>query len=104
MVNYKNNRQILIALMFILMWMFAGCKEERIVETVEDESADYHIGIVTGTTSQAGDENRAAEEILYEYKDAALDGMISHLNYPDNFVNDKEGVIRRFLVLQKTAK
>lgn len=104
MVNYKNNRQILIVIMLFFVCIFASCKRERIVETVEEESADYHIGIVTGTTSQAGDENKAAEEILYEYKDAALDGIISHLNYPDDFVNDKDGVISQITSFIKDSK
>lgn len=104
MVIYKNNRTILIIFILSLMCIFAGCEKEEIIDTVEPETADYHIGIVTGTTSQASDENKAAEEILYEYKDAALDGMISHLNYPDNFVNDKEGVISQITSFTKDEK
>lgn len=104
MVIYNNNRTILIALILSLMCIFAGCEKERDIDTVEPETADYHIGIVTGTNSQASDENKAAEEILFEYKDAALDGMISHLNYPDNFINDKEGVISQITSFTKDEK
>lgn len=53
----------------------------------------YHVGIVTGTFSQAEDEARGAEALIKEYGDVANGGMIKHVTYPDNFASELETTI-----------
>lgn len=53
----------------------------------------YHIGICTETVSQAEDDLRGAEQAVKEYGDVAQGGMIQHLTYPDNFMQEMETVI-----------
>ena len=55
--------------------------------------APYHIGICTETVSQAEDDLRGAEQAVKEYGDVAQGGMIQHLTYPDNFMQEMETVI-----------
>lgn len=57
------------------------------------EAAKIHIGIVTGTVSQGEDELRGAEAMIKEYGDAASGGMIKHVTYPDNFMQEQETTI-----------
>jgi len=57
------------------------------------EAAKIHIGIVTGTVSQGEDELRGAEAMIKEYGDAADGGMIKHVTYPDNFMQEQETTI-----------
>ncbi|WP_207736146.1 DUF3798 domain-containing protein [Fusibacter ferrireducens] len=55
--------------------------------------APFHIGIVTGTVSQGEDELRGAEAMIAKYGDAANGGMIKHVTYPDNFMQEQETTI-----------
>ncbi|MGE5529356.1 MAG: DUF3798 domain-containing protein [Patescibacteria group bacterium] len=48
----------------------------------------YKIGIVTGTVSQNEDEYRGAEAAIRAYP-----GMIKHVTYPDNFMQEQETTI-----------
>ena len=57
------------------------------------EAQKYHIGIVTGTYSQAEDEARGAEALIKEYGDVKDGGMIKHVTYPDNFASELETTI-----------
>lgn len=57
------------------------------------EASKIHIGIVTGTVSQGEDELRGAEAMIKEYGDAASGGMIKHVTYPDNFMQEQETTI-----------
>lgn len=52
-----------------------------------------HIGIVTGTVSQSEDELRGAEAMIKKYGDASDGGMIKHVTYPDNFMQEQETTI-----------
>lgn len=56
-------------------------------------NAKYHIGIVTGTYSQAEDEARGAEALIKEFGDVKDGGMIKHVTYPDNFASELETTI-----------
>lgn len=49
---------------------------------------NYKIGVVTGTVSQGEDEYRAAEQMKAKYGD-----RITHVTYPDNFMQEQETVI-----------
>jgi hypothetical protein len=53
----------------------------------------YHIGICTETVSQAEDDLRGAECAIQEYGDVSSGGMIQHITYPDNFMQEMETVI-----------
>jgi DNA-binding LacI/PurR family transcriptional regulator len=48
--------------------------------------AAFHIGVVTGSSVQGGDELLGAREAIGLYGDAGEGGMIRHLRYPDNFI------------------
>lgn len=61
--------------------------------TEAPEASKIHIGIVTGTVSQGEDELRGAEAMIKEYGDAASGGMIKHVTYPDNFMQEQETTI-----------
>jgi radical SAM superfamily enzyme with C-terminal helix-hairpin-helix motif len=53
-------------------------------------AADFHIGVVTGTVSQSEDDLRGAEKLIEEYGSVADGGMIQHVTYPDNFMQEME--------------
>ncbi len=54
---------------------------------------DFHIGIVTGTVSQSEDDLRGAERLISEYGAVSDGGMIQHVTYPDNFMDEAETTI-----------
>lgn len=62
-------------------------------------AADFHIGIVTGTVSQSEDDLRGAEKLMEEYGSVADGGMIQHLTYPDNFMQEMETTITQIVGL-----
>jgi hypothetical protein len=53
----------------------------------------FHIGVVTGTVSQSEDDLRGAERMISEYGAVSAGGMIQHLTYPDNFMDEAETTI-----------
>ncbi|PIE54575.1 MAG: hypothetical protein CSA35_05215 [Dethiosulfovibrio peptidovorans] len=55
--------------------------------------AKFHIGICTGTVSQSEDDLRGAEAMIDKYGDVADGGMIKHITYPDNFMQEMETTI-----------
>lgn len=54
---------------------------------------NFHIGIVTGTVSQSEDDLRGAERLIAEYGAVEDGGMIQHVTYPDNFMDEAETTI-----------
>lgn len=58
-----------------------------------DKKAKFHIGIVTGTVSQSEDELRGAEAFIKEYGDIDKGGIVKHVTYPDNFMQEAETTI-----------
>lgn len=62
-------------------------------------AADFHIGIVTGTVSQSEDDLRGAEKLMEEYGSVANGGMIQHVTYPDNFMQEMETTITQIVGL-----
>lgn len=63
------------------------------------DSGKIHIGIVTGTVSQGEDEIRGAEAFIKEYGSVADGGMVQHVTYPDNFMNEQETTISNIVGL-----
>lgn len=62
-------------------------------------SADFHIGVVTGTVSQSEDDLRGAERLIELYGDVANGGMVQHVTYPDNFMQEMETTITQIVGL-----
>ncbi len=63
----------------------------------DKKDAPFHIGVVTGTVSQAEDEQRGAEAMIAKYGKVSEGGMISHKNYPDNFGAEQETTIQQIV-------
>lgn len=66
--------------------------------------APFHIGICTGTVSQSEDDLRGAEQVIAEYGDVANGGMIQHITYPDNFMQEMETTISQIVGLSDDPK
>jgi len=62
-------------------------------------AAAFHIGICTGTVSQSEDDLRGAEAMIAKYGDVSDGGMIKHLTYPDNFMQEMETTISQIASL-----
>ncbi len=61
--------------------------------------AKFHIGVATETVSQAEDDLRGAERAIAEYGSVADGGMIQHITYPDNFMQEMETTISQIVGL-----
>ena len=62
-------------------------------------AAEFHIGIMTGTVSQSEDDLRGAEKMIEKYGAVADGGMIQHITYPDNFMQEMETTITQVVSL-----
>jgi len=56
-------------------------------------SADYHIAVVTGSSSVAGDEYRGILQLVASYGSAQEGGLIRHLTYPDGPVIGRDALV-----------
>ena len=65
---------------------------------------DYHIGVVSGTVSQSEDNLRGAEEIVKMYGSVDKGGMVTHVTYPDNFMQEMETTISQMVGLADDPK
>lgn len=107
-----------IMLVMLMSLAFTGCqkvdngaaKENEEASTTADagvkakfetlkEGEEYHIGIVTGTVSQAEDEFRAAEKAIELYGSADEGGIIKHDTYPDRFEAEQETTISKIVAM-----
>jgi len=88
-------RSLAIGLSLILTFGMVGCAKTTPTTTTPaaTQAKKMHIGIVTGTVSQGEDELRGAEAMIKKYGDAASGGMIKHVTYPDNFMQEQETTI-----------
>jgi hypothetical protein len=89
-------RSLAIGLSLLLTFGLVGCGNKAApTSTTPTATAvkKMHIGIVTGTVSQGEDELRGAEAMIKKYGDAANGGMIKHVTYPDNFMQEQETTI-----------
>jgi hypothetical protein len=94
--GYKMiKRLFLIGLSLIMVFSLVACTK---TPGGTDESK-IHIGIVTGTVSQGEDELRGAEAMIEKYGDADSGGMIKHVTYPDNFMQEAETTIAQIVGL-----
>lgn len=85
----KKLTTILIVLLSVCALAFAKGQTEPAAAA----SDDFHLGIVTGTVSQSEDDLRGAEALIAKYGAVADGGMIQHLTYPDNFMDEAETTI-----------
>jgi hypothetical protein len=60
-----------------------------------EAAPSYHIGIVTGDVAQGVDDLLGAKEMVRLYGDVADGGMIRHVLYPDEFMDEMETTIER---------
>jgi hypothetical protein len=73
----------------------AGKKDQQSARTpgvVQNWTVEgpFHIGILTETVSQAEDDLRGAEELIRRYGRVSEGGIIQHITYPDNFMDQQE--------------
>ena len=94
MNRYLKAAAILIAIVLV----FAGCQKKP-AEPMGPAKAAFHIGVVTGTVSQSEDDLRGAEELIKRYGKVADGGMIQHITYPDNFMDQQETTISQIVSL-----
>ena len=90
-MEVKMKRFCFIAMALVLcgaMVFAGGNRRDR-----SDSGAQYHIGVVTGTVSQSEDDLRGAEELIRRYGAVANGGIIQHVTYPDNFMDQMEVTI-----------
>lgn len=76
----------------------ASCAKDA-KETPAAGKAAFHIGVVTGTVSQSEDDLRGAEELIKRYGKVSEGGMIQHITYPDNFMDQQETTISQVVAL-----
>ncbi|MEA5016323.1 MAG: DUF3798 domain-containing protein [Candidatus Limiplasma sp.] len=65
--------------------------------TAVAETPAFHIGIATGTVAQSEDELRGAEAFIAEYGLVENGGIVSHVTYPDNFMQEQETTIAQIV-------
>ncbi|ADK79653.1 DUF3798 domain-containing protein [Sediminispirochaeta smaragdinae] len=94
----KKSLIILACLLLATGMLFAGGNQEQAAAT-GSEGAAFHIGVVTGTVSQSEDDLRGAERLIEEYGAVADGGMIQHITYPDNFMQEMETTITQIVGL-----
>ncbi len=87
-------RVMLVVLSLMMLVSLIAC-----TAAPEVDSDVMHIGIVTGTVSQGEDELRGAEAMIEKYGDADAGGMIKHVTYPDNFMQEQETTIAQIIGL-----
>lgn len=90
----KKFALVILTLMLSLSLFANGAAETAApaADAATEENV-FHIGIVTGTVSQSEDDLRGAEALIAEYGAVADGGIIQHVTYPDNFMEEQETTI-----------
>ncbi len=91
-------KKIIVGIAVLIMtgtWCFAGGGQQQTQKTSSGPkdwtvNGPFHIGILTETVSQAEDDLRGAEELVKRYGRVSEGGMIQHVAYPDNFMDQQE--------------
>jgi hypothetical protein len=81
------------AVLALAATLFVSCQKKNTT------GAAYHIGVVTGTVSQSEDDLRGAEELIRLYGKVTDGGIIQHVTYPDNFMEQQETTITQVTTL-----
>jgi DNA-binding LacI/PurR family transcriptional regulator len=93
---------VALALLLCGAMVLVGCQKKEAAQQATQSgaaAAQYHIGIVTGTVSQSEDDLRGAEELIKRYGAVAQGGIIQHVTYPDNFMDQMEVTISQITAL-----
>ncbi len=88
---------------FLVCFVVSCCAAVLCAAAVSAEPA-FRIGVATPTVSQAEDAYRGAERIVREYGDASKGGMIKHVTFPDNFMQEMETTISQIVGLADDPK
>ncbi len=86
----KKTLALVLCVLLASGFLFAQGAQEAPAAPAAD---DFHIGIVTGTVSQSEDDLRGAERLMEEYGSVNDGGMVQHVTYPDNFMDEAETTI-----------
>jgi hypothetical protein len=89
---------------FIFLALAVLCIVSSLSSEVLAAEAEFHIGVMTATVSQAEDDLRGAQALIEKYGDVANGGMISHITYPDNFTTEVETTISQLVGLADDPK
>lgn len=100
-------KKYLIGLSLLSLFAFASCGEAKAPEenkstevaSTSETNENFHIGIVTGTVSQSEDGLRGAEAVVSEYGAVKDGGKITHITFPDNFMQEQETTISQIVAL-----
>ena len=93
----KKAGSFVLMLAAVALVVLCGCG-------VSYAAAPFHIGVMTGTVSQQEDELRGAEKLMEIYGDEAHGGMVKHVTYPDNFMQEMETTISQIVGLADDPK
>ncbi|WP_371414812.1 DUF3798 domain-containing protein [Caloramator sp. E03] len=99
-------RVIAFLLAAVMTLSFAACGQKENNQSSQNSGQQnqtkeqkFHIGIVTGTVAQSEDELRGAEAFIKEYGDVDNGGIVKHVTYPDNFMQEQETTIAQIVGL-----
>lgn len=84
-------KKVLLTLLSLCLLITVSCSKKG--DSAAEGGAPFHIGMVTGTVSQSEDDLRGAETLIKEYGSVQDGGMIQHVTYPDNFMEEQETTI-----------
>ena len=92
---------LLLALLLCGAMVFAGGNKQSGsgAASAPSSAVEYHIGVMTGTVSQSEDDLRGAEELIRRYGSVSSGGIIQHVTYPDNFMDQMEVTITQITTL-----
>ncbi len=83
-----SKKVLILVLAVVLVGALAFYFTKSSAPEVATDSASFKIGLVTGTVSQNEDEYRGAEAAIAKYP-----GLVKHVTYPDNFMQEQETYI-----------
>lgn len=89
MCKFKED---LIVVFLLFVALFAPISDAECAE-------NFRIGVISATVSQCEDGYRGAEKAVAEFGDASNGGMIKHVTYPDNFMQEMETTIAQIVGL-----
>ncbi|MCX7656653.1 MAG: DUF3798 domain-containing protein, partial [Treponemataceae bacterium] len=95
----KRHLSVIIGVVLSVTMVLSSCQKKTDTTAAEGKKASFHIGVVTGTVSQSEDDLRGAEELIRRYGKASEGGMIQHITYPDNFMEQQETTITQMVAL-----
>ena len=81
-------RLVTLLLALVMVFSLVACGGSTEKSDAPAASADYKIGIITGTVSQGDEEIGAAQKLVAKYPN-----VVVHATYPDNFSTETEQTI-----------